>query len=74
MAYNAKKLTKVAEFMFRYEAGEDTLVTVKGSGYFNDATHMLKQDDVIVVIAAERAAKEVIAVTSATGADTVTTV
>jgi DNA-binding MurR/RpiR family transcriptional regulator len=74
MPYDRKKLTKVSEFLYRYEAGADALATVKGSAYFNDARDMLKRDDVIVVIAATRTAKEVITVTSVTGAVPVTTI
>jgi hypothetical protein len=74
MAFDRKKLTKVSEFLYRYEAQADALAAVKGSAYFNDASTMLKRDDVILVIAAGRTAKEMIAVTSVTGALPVTTI
>ena len=74
MAFVASGLRKLAEGLFAYNAAADTATTVQASGYFNAHTKFLKQDDVILVISANRAAIDVIAVSSATGAATVTTV
>jgi hypothetical protein len=74
MAYAATGLRKLAEGLFRYNAGADTAATVSGSGYFNSATHMLKQDDIIYVIGNSRATLDALVVSSATNAATVTTV
>jgi len=74
MAYAATGLTKLTEFLFRYNAGADAIATVVASGYFNNATDMLKQDDIILVIGATRTTIDVIYVNSATGATTVTTI
>lgn len=51
----------------------DAIATVTGSGYFNDATNELKQFDVIIVVDTDTSTTDVIHVTSATGAATVTT-
>lgn len=51
----------------------DAIATVIGSGYFNDATNELKRHDVIIVLDTATATTDVIHVTSATGAATVTT-
>lgn len=53
----------------------DAIATVTGSGYFTALTDQLKQHDVIIVVANTGATPtvDVIFVTSATGAATVTT-
>lgn len=53
----------------------DAIATVTGSGYFNDVTNNLKQNDVILVVSETGGTRkvDVVAVTSATGAATVTT-
>lgn len=73
MAFNEKKLTKVAEFLFRYDGGDDNLTAIKASGYFNEATLMLKKNDIIIAIG-DGGTGGVLAVSSADNADTVTTV
>lgn len=73
MAFNEKKLTKVAEFLFRYYGGDDNLTAIKASGYFNEATLMLKKNDIIIAIG-DGSTGGVLAVSSADNADTVTTV
>lgn len=51
----------------------DPILTVVGSGYFNTITNRLKNGDVIIVSDTNVPTIDVIAVTSATGAATVTT-
>lgn len=53
----------------------DTITTVIASGYFNSITNRLKQHDVILVVGSTggTATVDVILVSSATGAATVTT-
>ena len=53
----------------------DAILTISGSGYFNDATNDLKQHDIILAVTSTggTAAVDVLVVTSATGAATVTT-
>jgi len=51
----------------------DPILTVVGSGYFNNVTNRLKQGDVILVSDTNVPTIDVITVTSATGAATVTT-
>lgn len=53
----------------------DAVATVAGSGYFNDATNELKEHDVIIVVGSTGGVEtvDVLVVTSATGAATVTT-
>ena len=78
MAYVASDLYKVGGAnpgMWIYKSTE-AISAVVGSGYFNNATNELKQFDVIVAISATggTAAIDLITVTSATAAATVTTV
>lgn len=74
MAYAATALHKIAENLFRYVTA-DSNATVVASGYFNSATDMLKQYDIILLISATGGTPllDPIFVTSATGAATVTT-
>ena len=53
----------------------DAVRTIAGSGYFNDVTDDLKQFDVIIAVGATggTATVDVLIVSSATGAATVTT-
>lgn len=78
MALNAAKLFKIGgggKQIFLYETA-DAIATVKASGYFNGVTNQLKQFDVIIAVTSTggTAAIDVLAVTSATDAATVTTV
>lgn len=50
----------------------DAVATIAGSGYFNDATNELKQYDVILVVDTDTGTTDMIHVSSATGAATVT--
>jgi hypothetical protein len=74
MALAVSGLRKIAEGLFVYSAGADTAATVQASGYFNTITHLLKQDDVIIIIGNNRGSVDVAFVNSASGAATVTTV
>jgi DNA-binding MurR/RpiR family transcriptional regulator len=53
----------------------DTIATVTGSGYFNGVTNNLKQWDVVICVSETGGTPkvDVVTVTSATGAATVTT-
>lgn len=51
----------------------DAVATVAGSGYFNSITNRLKNGDVIIVSDTNVPTIDVLTVTSATGAATVTT-
>lgn len=53
----------------------DAVATIAASGYFNDATNELKQHDVILAVGSTggTATVDVLVVTSADGAATVTT-
>lgn len=52
----------------------DAVGTIAGSGYFNNATNELKEHDVIIAVGATGGTEtvDVLVVTSATGAATVT--
>jgi len=78
MAYETSNpIKKIAEAggnsVFFYTDG-DAIATIAGSGYFNSATNELKENDVIIVVGNNGAAQtvDVVVVTSATGASTVT--
>jgi len=76
MAYSASNLKKVAggaTGIFYYDSA-DAIATVIASGYFNDATNELKQFDIINAVTSTGGtpAVDVLVVTSATGASTVT--
>lgn len=57
-----------------YNSAADAPATVAGSGYFNSITNRLKLGDVILSFGTSGTLIDVIVVTSATGAATVTTV
>ena len=56
--------------LFMYQSA-DAVGTIAGSGYFNDVTDNLKQYDIIIAVGATQTV-DVLVVTSATGASTVT--
>lgn len=58
-----------------YYVSADAIGTVVASGYFNDATANLRQYDIIIAVTSTGGtqAVDVLVVTSATGAATVTT-
>ena len=56
-----------------YVSATDAIATVVGSGYFNTITNRLKNGDIIIVSDTNVPTIDVFAVTSATGAATVTT-
>lgn len=58
--------------LFAYSSSADSVATIKGSGYFNDVTDVIRQNDVIFVVGSDD--KVMLEVTSATGASTVTTI
>jgi len=77
MAFAASDLVKVAgavRSLWVYQSA-DAVATVAGSGYFNDATANLRQFDTIIVVGSTggTATVDLLVVTSATGAATVTT-
>ena len=78
MALTATALKKIGgagdSNLFMYQSS-DALATVVASGYFNSVTNELKQFDVIIVVCSTggTATVDVIIVSSATGAATVTT-
>ena len=77
MAFAATGLHKVAGAqpqVFLYQS-TDAIATVIASGYFNSVTDRLKQFDVILAVTSTggTAAVDVLVVTSATAATTVTT-
>lgn len=76
MALDLANLTRAgggAQQLFVYKT-TDAIATVTGSGYFNNATNMLRQHDVIMVVGSTGGTPtvDVIAITSATAAATVT--
>tara|TARA_R110000824_G_scaffold81223_6_gene204182 strand:- start:4175 stop:4420 length:246 start_codon:yes stop_codon:yes gene_type:complete len=77
MAYSASALLKVAggaKGIFFYSS-TDALSTIVGSGYFNNATAELKEHDIIIAVGSTGGTETVdmLLVTSASGAATVTT-
>lgn len=77
MAYTASDLHKIGggvKSLWMYESA-DAVTTIAGSGYFNDATNSLKQDDVVIAVGSTGGTRtvDVLVVTSASGASTVTT-
>lgn len=77
MAYTASTLFKVGGAnpgLWIYKSA-DAVGTVAGSGYFNDATNELKEHDVVICVGATGGTEtvDVLVVTSASGAATVTT-
>ena len=77
MALTSSALKKIAgsgdQNLFIYKSA-DAVSTIAGSGYFNDVTNDLKQFDVIIAVGATggTATVDVLIVSSATGATTVT--
>ena len=77
MALDATNLKKIAgagnQNLFIYKS-TDAPATVAGSGYFNSVTDNLKQFDIILVVGTTggTATGDLLFVTSATGAATVT--
>lgn len=77
MAYNRKNLSgnvgagSNAAGLFTYRDTESTKAQIAASGYFNDATDVLAKGDFILANGSNGSV--VLAVTSATGAATVTT-
>tara|TARA_R100000152_G_C6764361_1_gene188939 strand:+ start:125 stop:373 length:249 start_codon:yes stop_codon:yes gene_type:complete len=77
MALDATNLKKIAgagdQNLFVYHS-TDAVGTIAGSGYFNNSTDDLKQFDVIIAVGATggTATVDVLIVSSATGAATVT--
>jgi hypothetical protein len=77
MALVASDLVKVAgaaRQIWHY-ASADAVGTIAGSGYFNDVSTNLRQNDIILVVGSTggSATVDALVVTSATGAATVTT-
>ena len=78
MAYSASNLRKLAGggmSVFLYDSA-DAIGTIVASGYFNSATNELKQNDVIIAVGSTGGTRTVdmLVVSSATGAATVTTI
>jgi hypothetical protein len=77
MAFSRSTLSKVTggARQIHWYSSADAIGTVAGSGYFNDATNDLKQFDIILAVTSTGGvvAVDVLVVTSATGAATVTT-
>ena len=76
MALDRSQLFKVggaAPALFIYHS-TDAVATVAGSGYFNNATDDLGLGDVIISVDTDAVTVDVLVVSSATGAATVTTV
>ena len=74
-ATNLKQIAGSGEMnLFVYKSA-DAVATIAGSGYFNDVTDDLKQFDVIIAVGATggTATVDVLIVSSATGAATITT-
>ena len=67
MALDLTQLERVAggrRKLFIYYAGADTIATVTGAGYFNNARDMLDQYDVMIVIGNSGATIDTIFVSS----------
>ena len=77
MAFSRSTLSKVTggARQIHWYSSADAVATIAGSGYFNDATNDLKQFDIILAVGSTggTATVDVLVVTSATGAATVTT-
>ena len=78
MAFARSGFTKIAggARQVHYYSSADAILTISGSGYFNDATNDLKQNDIILAIGSTGGTQTVdmLVVSSATGAATVTTI
>ena len=79
MAFSQATLKMIAtgghQSLFMYNSA-DAIFTITGSGYFNSATNQLKQNDLILVVGATGGTRtaDLIVVSSATAAATVTTI
>mgnify|MGYP001176035348 FL=1 len=78
MAYSASNLRKVAGgamSVFLYDSA-DAIGTIVGANYFNSATNELKQNDVIIAVGSTGGTRtvDILVVSSATGAATVTVI
>jgi hypothetical protein len=77
MAFSRSTLSKVTggARQIHWYSSADAVATIAGSGYFNDATNDLKQFDIILTVGSTggTATVDVLVVTSATAATTVTT-
>ena len=77
MAFTRSTLSKVTggARQIHWYSSADAVATIAGSGYFNDATNDLKQYDIILAVGSTGGTQTVdmLVVTSATGAATVTT-
>ena len=72
---NLKKIGGAGDQTLWMYHSTDAVGTVAGSGYFNDITSALQQDDIILVVGATGGTRTVdmLVVTSASAAATVTT-
>lgn len=52
VAANLERLSGGAKKHFHYDAGADTIATVTGAGYFNNARDQFDKGDIITVIGA----------------------
>lgn len=77
MAFSRTAFAKLAggARQLYYYSSADAILTIVGSGYFNTATDDLKQNDIILAVGSVGGTQTVdmLVVTSATGATTVTT-
>ncbi|MAT23318.1 MAG: hypothetical protein CML86_07455 [Rhodobiaceae bacterium] len=79
MAFTQANLKKIAgggdQNVYLYNSA-DAISTIVGSGYFNSATNQLHQNDVIIAVGATGGTRtvDVVVVSSATAAATVTTI
>ena len=68
-----KKVAQMSGNSLWFYTDGDATSSIVGSGYFNSAYAELKQGDMILVAAQDGAEADLIVVSSATGATTVTT-
>jgi hypothetical protein len=76
MAFDADLLYKIGgadPALWIHKTGVDAIATAAASGYFNTVTDNLKQGDVIIHVDTNVPTVDVLMVSSATGAATVTT-
>ncbi len=78
MAFNSDNFERVAggqRQLWMYDTA-DAIATVAASGYFNEADEIVRQNDVIIVIGSTGGTRTVdlLVVSSATAATTVTTI
>jgi len=76
MAFTRSSFSKVTggARQIHWYSSADAVATIAGSGYFNDATNDLKQYDIILAVGSTGGTQtvDVLVITSATGATTVT--